>query len=238
MPVEEKYPLLPVTVPPNCTFQDHVATFATEMSLIHNVFIRGLNSMWHNAPRVNGVEDEVSFAGYCLSWVWLMHDHHEGEEKIIFPFLQTKFPMHHNVEAHHAFLEGLNNFEAYMKSVQVSEEEYDGAKVRTLLDSFAAVLVKHLQEEIPCLAPERLKEYDVDGLNAMLKVHTDHIQTLSWVTSLSFVLHHNDTRIAPNWPPIPGPIMWTIRNVAYWRHSNYWKFAPFARSGAPQEYKP
>ncbi|PPQ66566.1 hypothetical protein CVT24_007130 [Panaeolus cyanescens] len=235
--VQEKYPLIPVTVPPNCDFQDHVATFAIEMSLIHNVFIRGLNSMWHNAPRVKS-EHEASFVGYCLSWVWLMHDHHEGEETIIFPFLETKFPMQHNVDAHHEFLDGLNNFEAYMKRVQNKEEAYDGAKVRTLLDSFADVLVKHLQDEIETLTPDHMKEYDVNELNAMLKVHTDHIQTLSWVTSLSFVLHHNDTRIAPNWPPIPTPIMWTIRNVAYWRHSDYWMFAPFSRPGPPQEYNP
>lgn len=142
-----RYPLIQVEIPSNVNFRDNVATFATQMSLIHNVIIRGLNSLYTKAPRV-AEADTVDFAGYALAWTHLLHDHHHGEETILFPFLQTKLDMDHNINQHKEFIEPMKAFEDYMGEVQKKQVAYDGQKAREMLESFGDVLVTHLHEEV------------------------------------------------------------------------------------------
>jgi len=144
---DARFPLIPVTVSPDLDFTDHAASFGVEMALIHNVIIRCLNSIHYNAPLVKQ-GDELGFVGYCLSWSHLLHDHHHGEENIIFPFLQSKFDMNENIEQHEAFTGGLNAFDEYLKSVSARKATYDGEKTRQLVEAFGDTLVTHLHDEV------------------------------------------------------------------------------------------
>jgi len=120
---------------------------AADMSLAHNVFIRGLNSIWRNAVLVKP-EDVGAFAGYSITCINTIHQHHHSEEKHIFPYLQTKLDMAHNLEQHEGFQMGMDAFEDYMKKVQRNEETFDAEKTRDLLKGFADLLVQHLHEEV------------------------------------------------------------------------------------------
>lgn len=180
-----RYPLLTVAPSSEWDFNDHVATFSIEMSLIHNVIIRGLNSIWINAPLVKK-EDEVAFAGYTLAWIELLDHHHHGEETIIFPFFQTKLDMTPNVDQHAAFLDHVNALKDYMQKVFEGKAEYDSDKTRELVHSFGDILVGHLNDEvsstlnfyymrkslsilkIPTITPERLAQFDKKELDSML----------------------------------------------------------------------
>ncbi|KDR77177.1 hypothetical protein GALMADRAFT_246427 [Galerina marginata CBS 339.88] len=195
---ENRYPLIPVTFSSDWDFNDHAATFGIEMSLIHNVFIRGLNSIWYHAPLVKKA-DAISFAGYSLTWVILIHDHHHGEEEIVFPFLQAKFNMGDNVEQHAAFLKELNAFEEYMTGVFKNKETYDGEKVRGLVEAFGDTLVNHLHEEIPTIAPERLSQYEKKELDAMIDAHSAHIKSQPLTTAFALVGTHHDFKTFPSW---------------------------------------
>ena len=148
-----RFPLIPITYSPNWDFSDHVTTFSIEMALIHNVFIRCLNTIYEHAPSIPASSsDVIPFAGYALAWVSNIHDHHHGEEDIVFPFLQTNFPddMQKNIEEHKAFREGLDALEGYLKAVYEGKKdaEWDGEKVRTLIDAFGDGLVGHLHDEV------------------------------------------------------------------------------------------
>ncbi|KAF5325493.1 hypothetical protein D9619_009722 [Psilocybe cf. subviscida] len=230
-----RYPLIQVEVPSNVNFRDHAATFAIEMSLIHNVFIRGLNSLFTMAPRVTEA-DAIDFAGYALTWTHLLHAHHHGEETILFPFFKTKFDMDHNVNQHKEFIEPMKAFEDYMVEVQKKQAPFDGQKAREIIESFGDVLVTHLHEEIPTMSPERLSQFDQAEFNAVIKTHDDHIKAMPLTEAHVFVLTHHDIKAVPSWPPAPAPVFFIIRNFAYWKHRRCWKFAPFARYGAPQTY--
>ncbi|KAF8153177.1 hypothetical protein B0H34DRAFT_800413 [Crassisporium funariophilum] len=229
-----RFPLIEISTV-KLDFQDHVTTFSTEMALIHNVFIRGLNCIWEYAPVVKK-GDECAFAGYSLTWAGLVHDHHHGEEDIIFPFLQEKFDMGHNVEQHKEFLQDLATFEEYMTGVFQKKLTYDGEKARQLVEAFGDSMVSHLHEEIPTISPERLGEYDKVALDKMIKIHDDHIKSQSMFTAFSLVATHHDFQGVPSWPPMPAPVIWIIRNVGYWRYRSYWKFAPYTRYGKAQKY--
>lgn len=56
-----------------------------------------------------------------------------------------------NVEQHRAFGPGLKASDDYIASVKGAEQKYNAAKVRSLLDLFAPMLVEHLNAEIPTI---------------------------------------------------------------------------------------
>lgn len=142
-----RFALIDVPTSSDYDWTDNAATFGTQMALIHNVFIRCLNSIYHNAPLVKK-DDEASFVGYCLSFTAIIHDHHHGEEEIIFPFLQEKFDMKCNVDQHQKFTAQLEAFEHYLNEVGTGGKPYDGHKARELVEVFGDTLVEHLHDEV------------------------------------------------------------------------------------------
>jgi len=145
-----RFPILKVTCSQDLNFkflQDHVSTFGIDMALIYNVFIRCLNSIYYYAPRVKK-GDQVAFAGYCLAFTEIVHGHHHSEEEIIFPFLQSKIDMNHNLEQHAKFTRRVDSFEEYMKGVKRKKEVYDSERVRKFLEDFGDDLVAHLHDEV------------------------------------------------------------------------------------------
>ena len=61
---------------------------ATEMALIHNVIIRGINSIYLQAPNIKLENDIEDFLTYMYSWSLLVHIHHDNEEATMFPLLE------------------------------------------------------------------------------------------------------------------------------------------------------
>jgi len=148
-----RFPLIPITFSPNWDFSDNVATFSIQMTLFHNVLIRCLNSIYEHGPSIPASSsDVIPFVGYALAWISTVHAHHHGEEDIVFPFLQANFPdeMQKNIDEHRMFMEGLDALEEYVKAVYEGKKdvEWDGEKVRSLIDAFGDGLVEHLHEEV------------------------------------------------------------------------------------------
>ncbi len=53
-----------------------------------------------------------------------------------------------NVQQHHTFERGLEEYTAYLQKVKDDKEKYSGSKLKAIIDSFMPVLRQHLQEEI------------------------------------------------------------------------------------------
>jgi hemerythrin-like domain-containing protein len=141
----------------------HSASYvATQMSLAHNGIIRGLNSIYLQAPNLPPQDKSTArdFLTYCQCWSESMHHHHDAEEKAFFPDIEAisgvEGLMETNVEQHRAFTPGFEAFEAYCRSCEPGE--FDGQKLRSLVEGFAEPLVKHLHDEIGTL--RGLGEYD------------------------------------------------------------------------------
>lgn len=123
----------------------------TSMTLAHNTFIRYLKSIYLQATGVHksNPKDITDFLFYCQSWCSVVHEHHAGEEKLLFPMLdaltgQTNI-MGHSIEQHHELLAGMDEFEKYVRTVTV--DDYSGRILQEIIDGFADALVTHLQEE-------------------------------------------------------------------------------------------
>jgi hemerythrin-like domain-containing protein len=73
------------------------------MALSHNVFIRGLNSIYLQAPHIRP-EDHADFIAYCKCWCEILNSHHQMEEATVFPKIEEitgeKGIMDVNVEQH------------------------------------------------------------------------------------------------------------------------------------------
>lgn len=235
---ENPYPLISLpTVPFLATVSNNPAAYLScDMALIHNVFIRAINSIWRNSILVMP-GDEVAFAGYTRCCLAAIHSHHHSEEMFLFPFLQTKLDMSHNLEQHEAFQVGMHPFEQYMTQVFNGEEKYGGEKTRGLLQAFADPLVEHLHEEIPTISEERLRLLDKKGFQRTLKHLEEHLKNLPGkFTVVPFIMTHHNFEEAPNWPPVPTPVKWLARNITPFWHYSYWKFSPYTRTGDPQKY--
>jgi hemerythrin-like domain-containing protein len=120
------------------------------MALAHNIMIRYLNSIYLQATGITQAKDIADFLFYCQSWCGVIHAHHSEEEKKLFPRMEAytgeKGIMDDCVEEHKVFDTGIDNFEKYVRDAK--PEEYDGKKLRTLIDDFAPALMKHLRQEI------------------------------------------------------------------------------------------
>ena len=57
---------------------------ASEMAIIHNVWIKGWNSIYQQAPYILE-RDYPDFIQYCLAWHTCLEVHHDGEEEDLFP---------------------------------------------------------------------------------------------------------------------------------------------------------
>ncbi|KAH5707318.1 hypothetical protein HBI81_243640 [Parastagonospora nodorum] len=125
------------------------------MALAHNGMIRGLNSIYLQAPHIphNYTSAQRDFLMYCECWCESMHHHHGAEEAEFFPSLEKIAAqpelMAQIVDQHRAFTPGFEKSHGYVEICGV--KDFDGPKIQALVQDFAPPLTKHLQDEIETL---------------------------------------------------------------------------------------
>ncbi|MCJ1408809.1 hypothetical protein MMC19_002885 [Ptychographa xylographoides] len=125
------------------------------MALAHNGILRGLNSIYLQAARLPR-KDLVTirdFLTYCQCWCESVHHHHDAEENEFFPSIESisGVPglMERNLEQHRAFTPGFDLFQDYSRTCL--PKDYDGQKMRSIIEAFAEPLTRHLYDEIETL---------------------------------------------------------------------------------------
>jgi len=230
------YTLIDVPSGKSVDFNDIPNSFWIDMALMHNVLIRGCNSIYEKAPVVKP-GDEIAFAGYCLTAVDMIHIHHRGEEKIFFPHLGKRLDMSENLREHEEFSGPLDAFHQYIKSVFDHQEKYDAEKTRALLRGFADFMSQHLHDEMPTIMPDQLNKFEKSELDVMMAEHGEYAKANgAFFTILPWCVSHHNTLDVPHWPPLPGPLMWLARNFSGFKYSSWWKFSPYDLKGKPRQY--
>ncbi len=208
---------------------------AVEMVAIHNCFIRGINSIYLQAPHVKPAE-AVAFANYAVCWYNMVHMHHQGEEDYFFPGIDKiageSNLMEANVEQHHAFHEGLEAFGDYTRDCAAGRKPFDGAHLVTIIDSFAGALTQHLRDEIPTLiglrrfGAEKFKDYPAMAAG----MAQNGMKHAGFTTGIVFVLMCHDITFEDgrwlDFPPAPKPLLLFIRYVCSIINRSWWRFAP------------
>ncbi len=149
---------------------------ASEMALVHNVMIRGLNSIYLQAPHIKPA-DEKSFCKYVALWWTALHGHHSGEEAMFFPYVEkvtgVEGIMDTNIEQHKAFHDGLDNLKAYADAVIAGQDKYEASRVLALIDDFGPALLQHLSDEIPTILGLRKYGDKLAGLPQLFQEEAD-----------------------------------------------------------------
>lgn len=227
---------------PEGTKPDIFHDLASEMTHVHNIMFRGLNSIYLQAPHISP-EDTDSFCNYMELWYEWLHAHHEGEEAILFPGIERLSGeagiMEANVEQHRAFAEGLDAFGKHCKALVAGTEKFDGKRVIELIDSFGPTLTEHLTEEIDTLLG--LKRFGEEKMKDVLKIAAEEAGTvmrgIGLTTGLPFAIVNLDRHFEnDSWltvfPPQPGQTMLAIvRNTTFYYHRDWWKFGSCDRLG-------
>lgn len=223
--------------------QDQFHRCASEMACVHNMLLRGLNSIYLQAAHIRP-ENQLSFLKYSACFYELLHVHHSGEEEILFPAIEEmcgeKGIMQRNIEQHHSFHEAIQNYDAYIRACLDSSEAYDGVKLIKLIDAFGYELATHLSDEISTILSlakhgDKMAQFEKkfeewsNKDTAQLSVPG----TLTW----GFFNHDKqyENGLWKAWPPVPFPAVFLIRWIAYWVHSDWWRFASCDRYGNPKE---
>jgi len=142
------------------------------MALAHNGIIRGLNSIYLQAPHIpdSDLPTIRDFLTYCQCWCESMHHHHDAEETVFFPSIEqitgVQGIMEQNIEQHRGFTPGFDRFQEYAQTC--ASNDYDGMNIRSLIQAFADQLIRHLNEEIETL--RRLDVYDSERIRQAYKL--------------------------------------------------------------------
>ena len=151
------------------------------MCIVHNAIIRGGNAIYLQCVNVGArgsAQDKLDFAHFTHAWFDMVVEHHRGEEEDVFPEINELAGqpglMDVNVGEHATFHEGLERLAEHVGRVRKGEAELDGAKMRAIMDDFAAPLAAHLDGEIDTLVA--LEAYsDKCDWEAWGKKTMDHI---------------------------------------------------------------
>lgn len=173
-----------------------------------------------------------------------MHHHHEAEEQIFFPSVEqvTGVPgiMERNKEQHRAFTPGFDRFQEYARTCP--PHEFEGTKVKRLVEDFAEPLTLHLRDEIETL--KALDAYDSEQVRQAYKrlekelMATDNVSVaLGRISSTKSVLVSNRTAGVWNrrqefrsgmhdFPSVPFFVPYIIQYLFGRRHRGAWRFNP------------
>ncbi|KAK4445921.1 hypothetical protein QBC34DRAFT_412474 [Podospora aff. communis PSN243] len=224
---------------PNAAKLDMFDELASEMALVHNALLRGLNSIYLQAPHIVPA-DEKSFITYIRGWYHTLHTHHKGEESDMFPAIEELAGepgiMATNREQHHAFEDAVDSLKKYIDAVDQGKEKYSGPKVVELVDKFGAILVQHLEDEIQTLLG--LRKYGEEKMaKLMAVVHEEGQKGMKEVGLVGLVwiwanidFEFEDGRWT-NWPPAPAPVRFLVSQVIWRIHGGMAKFGAADRQG-------
>ncbi|ETS84598.1 hypothetical protein PFICI_02623 [Pestalotiopsis fici W106-1] len=223
--------------------QDVFVATATEMTLAHNILIRGLNSIYRQAPFIKTLEQQ-DFVGYAKNFVNVLKVHHEGEEESFFAEVEKMTGeagiMEKNVEEHHEFHGGLEELQGYLTRIADGAEAYNGKHIVEIIDKFGPGLSEHLSQEIQTLlelrrfGPDKMK-----GLATALAADGQaNLKKIGLAGGVVYVfLSHDKTwenGIWADFPPAPPGVKTLVMRGLYYWHSAWWKFSPCDQNFMPK----
>ncbi|PKS08181.1 hypothetical protein jhhlp_005457 [Lomentospora prolificans] len=221
---------------------DLMQSIASEMVLVHNIIIRGLNAIILQAPHIKP-EDEIPFCHFITYWCHFLDIHHRGEEKHFFPGIERltgkKGIMDVNIEQHDMFHSQMDDFSDYIKACIAGTNKFSRDEVVTRLDSFAKTLVTHLNDEIPTLLG--LREYGDEKMQPILAVIEEEVKegmgTMTLTGGFPWFMTCGDVNFEDglwkNFPPgiAPKVAFFICRHFTFWIHADWWKFGPCDKFG-------
>lgn len=104
-----------------------------------------------------------------LQFITYLTNHHNIEETYIFPVLARKMPEFHSggkgkkaaelLQQHKDIHKGMDAMEEYLRGCRKGEVDLEMAVLKAKMDTWGAVLWKHLDQEVEALGAENVRKY-------------------------------------------------------------------------------
>ncbi|KAJ4393001.1 hypothetical protein N0V93_002205 [Gnomoniopsis smithogilvyi] len=221
---------------------------ACEMTHVHNVLIRGLNSFYQQAPYVKThtepgykEKDVKDLLAYVTAWVKMVEHHHDTEEAFIFPEIEQLSGkpgfMGVATEQHEAFHGGLERLLAFAESTKPADFKWVGG-MKEVVDSFSEALMDHLTKEIDLflsmgsLDSEGLrKAWDKGEANATKQTNLALLRVVFPCVLGNADKTYEDS--AHDFPPLPKVLPYVVK-YGFAAGNGAWRFAPCDFWGQPR----
>ncbi|GAA97326.1 uncharacterized protein L969DRAFT_17236 [Mixia osmundae IAM 14324] len=187
---------------------------AIDISLVHNAFIRSLNTIVYWSRKVDSMSDKDKRDWFCYVELWAeaLEHHHKLEESLIFPQLEEKLEkpqMASNVDAHRHILPGIEGLLSLTKQLINGEKQWNQRDFLALLDTWLPTLNEHFKEEVVTLSADNIRSVPERDVKEIFDKVTKHIQqTYSFDRDVPFVGTCLDRQAEPDFPPWPFFIVW------------------------------
>ncbi|KAG9043965.1 hypothetical protein FS837_008941 [Tulasnella sp. UAMH 9824] len=179
---------------------------AIRMVLLHNIIIRGFNSVLYYSTQVQPDTAELkSFLEYTEQVIEFMHNHHEAEEEIMFPALESKYgpgSMAHNIEGHEDFKAPFAIFENLVGEFKSGTKAWDAEAFQQAVEHF--------------------KEAELQNIEEATKKWT--LARSSPDRSPQFFFANGDAGHAPWFPMMPPQLLTKIKGDLWAIHADWWSF--------------
>ena len=108
----------------------------------------------------------------------------------IFPILAERMPQFKpqgdHLKEHEEIHRGLDDYVAYIKKCRKDGKEWDGEKMKKIMDSFRDILFKHLDHEVESLKGDEMKKvHPCCSTSNMLVLETRRVEKDTYVTTFN-----------------------------------------------------
>lgn len=218
------------------------------MANIHNMLLRGLNSILRQAPYVPDSsrpeyesEDVRDLLLYVRAWCRTLEHHHRAEESTFFPQVEKMTGivdlMDELEEQHEEFEYGLAVLKDYVEKVVEKPNHYRWMTMKTMISSFAPALVHHLYDEIDFILS--MDSYNGEGLRKCW-LETDKAacqveDNTMLYEILPFVLGNSDKTFegGNTFPTVPKHLQYGLKFWLKKKHRGAWRFNCCDFAGKP-----
>jgi len=147
------------------------------MQLYHNHFRHTFNEIYERCESVTSGAEDAEELNELLAYADELYHHLDAHHSIeeyspdivelivrtyIFPILAERMPQFKqegdHLKEHEEIHKGLDEYVEYIKKCRKDSMDWDGEKMKTIMDSFRDVLFKHLDHEVESLSGENLKK--------------------------------------------------------------------------------
>lgn len=190
------------------------------MVLMHNIILRGLNTIYNQASHVkpDGHDD---FFGYSLCWCEVYENHARGEEMHMFPEIDKaageKGLMDFDKHDHDLIQTSLTAQKTHLLTLKSSPKTYTPTPLLPLLPllpTLATPLTTHLTNEIPQLLSLSRFGSSLPILTICTSASKTMTQELDKERGFMFFLLNNDATFEEGrwvkWRPIPSLARWGL----------------------------
>ncbi|KAF2673743.1 hypothetical protein BT63DRAFT_437367 [Microthyrium microscopicum] len=236
------YALIPTPLPSQSAYTSPTipaaSLIAHEMSHLHCMLLRGLNSLYQQAPHVQTESSIASFLQYGNHWCTTLNHHHATEETFLFPRIDAlagEALMTPNLAQHLTFEAGIEALDHYCLTTDPSA--YSSQDFRGIIESFGSTLRAHLNDEIGTLVALDGK-VDGDKLKALWRASSLHARSktdknigLPMIIGTYDVTYQGGALSEFNLPIV---LLWANEWVYSRKWADCWRFLPCDTRGRPR----